>query len=141
MPPPASFKGRRRLVMNPIDVPQGVLGRAVGSSQRRAGYRATRGDNGAIFPMSVLAGDACGYGAPGIPSLYYGPRGGFLDQGPDGAYMFISEMVVYRQGPRRSPRWRPARSAATSPYLQRAPDLAETTTCPRGTLRRFSVES
>jgi acetylornithine deacetylase/succinyl-diaminopimelate desuccinylase-like protein len=25
--------------------------------------------------------------------IYYGPRGGFLDQGPDGSYMFISEMV------------------------------------------------
>ena len=93
IPPPASFKGRRRLVMNPIDVPQDSwVVQAVARNHRQVmGHPPAT--IGAILPMSYSAGDACWLWGAGIPSLYYGPRGGFLDQGPDGAYMFISEMV------------------------------------------------
>ena len=93
IPPPAYFKGRRRLVMNPIDVPQDSwVVQAVARNHREVmGHPPAT--IGAILPMSYSAGDACWLWEAGIPSLYYGPRGGFLDQGPDGAYMFISEMV------------------------------------------------
>jgi acetylornithine deacetylase len=93
IPPPASFKGRRRLVMNPIDVPQDswVVQSVARNHQQVMGHLPAT--IGAILPMSYSAGDACWLWGAGIPSLYYGPRGGFLDQGPDGAYMFISEMV------------------------------------------------
>ena len=93
IPPPAYFKGRRRLVMNPIDVPQhSWVVQAVARNHREVmGHPPAT--IGAILPMSYSAGYACWLWEAGIPSLYYGPRGGFLDQGPDGAYMFISEMV------------------------------------------------
>jgi len=93
IPPPAFFKGRRRLVMNPVDVPQDAwIVQAVARNHRRVmGHPPAT--IGAILPMSYSAGDACWLWGAGIPSLYYGPRGGFLDQGPDGAYMLISEMV------------------------------------------------
>ena len=44
--------------------------------------------------MSYSAGDACWLWGAGIPSVYYGPGGGFLEQGPEGSYMFIDEMVT-----------------------------------------------
>lgn len=93
IPPPAFFKGRRRLVMEPIDVPQNAwVVQAVARNHTRVlGHPPAT--IGAILPMSYSAGDCSWLWRAGIPCLYYGPRGGFLDQGPDGAYMFISEMV------------------------------------------------
>ena len=44
--------------------------------------------------MSYSAGDSCWLWKHGIPCLHYGPGGGFLDPGPDGSYIFISEMVA-----------------------------------------------
>ena len=89
IPSPASFKGRRRLVMNPIDVPQDSwIVQAVARTRQVMGTRRRRS-----APSSrCLTADACWLGEPD-PSLLLWPRGGFLDQGPDGAYMFISEMV------------------------------------------------
>ena len=49
---------------------------------------------GAHLPMSYSAGDSCWLWKHGIPCLHYGPGGGFLDPGPDGSYIFISEMVT-----------------------------------------------
>ncbi|HEY1335372.1 MAG TPA: peptidase dimerization domain-containing protein, partial [Myxococcaceae bacterium] len=93
IPPPASFKGRRRLVMNPIDVPQDSWVVQALARNHRQVMGHPPATIGAILPMSYSAGDACWLWGAGIPSVYYGPRGGFLDQGPDGAYMFVSEMV------------------------------------------------
>ncbi len=93
IPPPAFFKGRRRLVMEPIDVPQDAyVVQAVARNHARVLGRPPA-TIGAILPMSYSAGDGCWLWRAGIPCLYYGPRGGFLDPGPDGAYMYISEMV------------------------------------------------
>ena len=93
IPPPAFFKGRRRLVMEPIDVPQDAyIVQAVARNHARVLGRPPS-TIGAILPMSYSAGDGCWLWRAGIPCLYYGPRGGFLDPGPDGAYMYITEMV------------------------------------------------
>ena len=93
IPPPGFFKGRRRLVMQPIDVPrEEFVVQAVARSHERVLGRPPA-TIGAILPMSYSAGDGSWLWGAGIPCVYYGPRGGFLDQGPDGAYMFISEMV------------------------------------------------
>ncbi len=93
VPPPAFFKGRRRLVMSPVDVPRDApIVRAVAGCHERVLGRPPA-VVGALLPMSYSAGDACWLWPAGIPCLYYGPAGGFLEQGPEGSYILISEMV------------------------------------------------
>jgi acetylornithine deacetylase len=47
---------------------------------------------GALLPMSYSAGDSSWLWKAGIPCLHYGPAGGFLETGPGGSYVLISEM-------------------------------------------------
>ena len=94
IPPPAFFKGCRRLVMDPLDVPADA---AIVQAVARNHEKVTGSPPnliGAHLPMSYSAGDSCWLWKRGIPCLHYGPGGGFLDPGPDGSYIFISEMVA-----------------------------------------------
>jgi acetylornithine deacetylase len=80
--------------MNPIDVPQEswVVQSVARNHEQVTGHPPAT--IGAILPMSYSAGDACWLWGAGIPCVYYGPGGGFLEQGPEGSYMLISEMVA-----------------------------------------------
>src|SRR5215471_17015860 len=73
IPPPARFKGRRRLVMEPLDVPRAApIVQAVARS-----YRSVTGHEpraiGAVLPHSYSADDTCHLWKAGIPCLLYGP--------------------------------------------------------------------
>jgi acetylornithine deacetylase len=94
IPPPAFFKGRRRLVMEPVDVPQDAP-----VVQAVARHHATVTGQppavvGALLPLSYSAGDASWLWKAGIPCVYYGPATGFQETGPGGSYVLISEMVA-----------------------------------------------
>ena len=93
IPPPASFKGRRRLVMSPLDVPHDeYIVRAVARSHELATGRPPLAI-GAVLPYSYTANDTCHLWDAGIPCVLYGPatvRGG-ADE--DDSYVIISEMV------------------------------------------------
>lgn len=92
-PPPAFFEGCRRLVMDPLDVPRDTpIVQAVARNHERV-TGSPPNLIGACLPMSYSAGDSCWLWKHGIPCLHYGPGGGFLESGPDGGYIFISEMV------------------------------------------------
>ncbi len=94
IPPPAYFKGCRRLVMDPLDVPaDATIVQAVARNHEKITGSPPK-LIGAHLPMSYSAGDSCWLWKHGIPCLHYGPGGGFLDPGPDGSYIFISEMVT-----------------------------------------------
>jgi acetylornithine deacetylase len=94
IPPPARFKGRRRLVMDPLDVPvDAPIVQAVARS-----YRAVMGRDpraiGTVLPHSYSADDTCHLWKAGIPCLLYGPgviRGG---EDADDACVLVSEMVT-----------------------------------------------
>ena len=94
IPPPARFKGRRRLVMDPLDVPvDAPIVRAVARS-----YRAVTGEEpraiGTVLPHSYSADDTCHLWKAGIPCLLYGPgvlRGSAAE---DDACVLVSEMVT-----------------------------------------------
>lgn len=94
IPPPAFFKGCRRLVMDPLDVPadEAIVQAVARNHETITGSPPNL--IGAHLPMSYSAGDSCWLWKHGIPCLHYGPGGGFLDPGPDGNYIFISEMAV-----------------------------------------------
>jgi len=93
IPPPARFKGRRRLVMDPLDVPvDAPIVQAVARS-----YRAVAGQEpraiGTVLPHSYSADDTCHLWKAGIPCLLYGPgviRGA---EDEDDACVLVSEMV------------------------------------------------
>ena len=97
IPPPARFKGRRRLVMEPFDIPvTAPIVQAVAQ-----GYRAVTGQEpkkiGTVLPHSYSADDTCHLWRAGIPCLLYGPstiRGG---EGYDDACVIVSEMVRVTQ--------------------------------------------
>jgi acetylornithine deacetylase len=93
VPPPPFFKGRRRLVMAPLDVPADaeIVRTVARNHERVTGQPPLK--IGAILPVSYSAGDSCWLWGVGIPCLHYGPGGGFLEHGPDGAWISISEMV------------------------------------------------
>ncbi|MGH7268053.1 MAG: M20 family metallopeptidase, partial [Candidatus Rokuibacteriota bacterium] len=94
VPPPAFFKGRRRLVMDPVDVPRDSdIVRAVARHHETVTGRPPA-VVGALLPMSYSAGDASWLWKAGIPSVYYGPGGGFLEPGPGGSWASIGEMVA-----------------------------------------------
>ena len=93
IPPPDHFKGRRRLVMDPLDVPiDAPIVQAVARS-----YRAVTGQEpraiGTVLPHSYSADDTCHLWKAGIPCLLYGPGviRGSADE--DDACVLVSEMV------------------------------------------------
>ena len=92
VPPPAHFKGRRRLVMDPFDIPiDAPIVQAVARS-----YRAVTGQEpkaiGTVLPHSYSADDTCHLWKAGIPCLLYGPATirGSADE--DDACVLVSEM-------------------------------------------------
>jgi len=93
IPPPARFKGRRRLVMDPLDVPTDApIVRAVARA-----YESLTGEPpraiGTVLPHSYSADDTCHLWKAGIPCLLYGPGvvRGSADE--DDACVLVSEMV------------------------------------------------
>src|SRR5439155_1273396 len=92
IPPPASFKGRRRLVMDPFDMPTDApIVQAVARS-----YRAVTGQEpkaiGAVLPHSYSADDTCHLWKAGIPCLLYGPATIRGNADEDDACVLVSEM-------------------------------------------------
>ena len=94
IPPPARFTGRRRLVMDPLDVPiDAPIVQAVAR-----GYRAVTGEEpraiGTVLPHSYSADDTCHLWKAGIPCLLYGPGvvRGSADE--DDACVLVSGMVT-----------------------------------------------
>ena len=94
IPPPESFIGRRRLVMNPLDVPVDEdIVRAVARSHEIVTGQPPRAI-GAVLPYSYTANDTCHLWDAGIPCVLYGPgvvRGG---EDEDDSCVIISEMVL-----------------------------------------------
>jgi acetylornithine deacetylase len=93
IPPPDRFKGRRRLVMDPLDVPiDAPIVQAVARSYRMVTGREPKAI-GTVLPHSYSADDTCHLWKAGIPCLLYGPgviRGG-ADE--DDACVLVSEMA------------------------------------------------
>src|SRR5213594_3585304 len=92
IPPPAGFKGRRRLVMDPFDMPTDApIVQAVARS-----YRAVTGQEpkaiGAVLPHSYSADDTCHLWKAGIPCLLYGPATIRGNEDEDDACVLVSEM-------------------------------------------------
>ena len=108
IPPPASFKGRRRLVMDPFDMPTDApIVQAVARS-----YRAVTGREpkaiGTVLPHSYSADDTCHLWKAGIPCLLYGPATIRGNADEDDACVLVSEMETGhagtgRDGSRRVP--------------------------------------
>ena len=96
IPPPDFFKGRRRLVMPPIDVPTDeYVVQSVARHHREVTGEAPKGV-GTILPFAYSAGDTSHMWAAGIPCVLYGPGGGFgvPSEDEDKFYISISEMVT-----------------------------------------------
>ena len=93
IPPPMFFKGRRRLVMDPLDVPTDEpVVQAVAKSHEVVTGKPP-GNIGAVLPYSYTSNDTCHLWNAGIPCVLYGPgviRGG-TDE--DDSCVIISEMV------------------------------------------------
>jgi acetylornithine deacetylase len=93
IPPPDFFKGRRRLVMEPLDVP---LDSDVVRTVARH-YQTVTGQHpkaiGTVLPFSYTADDTCHLWKAGIPCLLYGPGviKGSADE--DDSCVIISDMV------------------------------------------------
>ena len=93
IPPPDFFKGRRRLVMDPLDVP--VDSDVVQTVARH--YQTVTGQPakaiGTVLPFSYTADDTCHLWKAGIPCLLYGPGviKGSADE--DDSCVLIRDMV------------------------------------------------
>lgn len=93
VPPPPFFKGRRRLVMPPADVPvdADIVKLVAKNFSKVSGLPV--GTIGAVLPAAYSACDSSWLWKAGIPCLNYGPStGGLAKSGPEGAYVVISEM-------------------------------------------------
>ncbi len=93
IPPPDFFKGRRRLVMDPLDVPvDSPIVQLVARCHREVTGQPPRAI-GAVLPNSYSSNDTCHLWNAGIPCLIYGP--GTVRGGPDedDCYAHINEMV------------------------------------------------
>ena len=94
IPPPDFFKGRRRLVMDPLDVPTTEY--IVETVARN--HQAVTGDPpnviGSLIPNSYSANDTCHLWNAGVPCLIYGPGVGQYEDGCDDGYVKVSEMVT-----------------------------------------------
>jgi acetylornithine deacetylase len=92
LPPPAFFRGRRRLVMDAFDMPvDAPIVQAVARSYRQATGQEPRAI-GTVLPHSYSADDTCHLWKAGIPCLLYGPaviRGSAEE---DDACVLVSEM-------------------------------------------------
>ena len=92
IPPPARFKGRRRLVMDPLDVP---IDAPIVQAVARA-YRTVTGGEphkiGTVLPHSYSADDTCHLWKAGIPCLLYGPATIRGNADEDDACVLVSEM-------------------------------------------------
>ncbi|MDP6513140.1 MAG: M20/M25/M40 family metallo-hydrolase [SAR202 cluster bacterium] len=93
IPPPDSFEGRRRLVMDPLDVPNDEY--IVQAVARNHELITGRPPNviGAVLPSSYSANDTCHLWNAGIPCLIYGPGAVRGNEDEDDSYAIISEMV------------------------------------------------
>jgi acetylornithine deacetylase len=93
IPPPDFFTGRRRLVMDPLDVP--VDADIVQTVARH--YQAVTGQPpkaiGAVLPHSYTANDTCHLWKAGIPCLLYGPGVIRGNADEDDSCVLISDMV------------------------------------------------
>jgi acetylornithine deacetylase len=93
IPPPEFFTGRRRLVMDPLDVP--VDSDIVQTVARQ--YQAVTGRLpkaiGAVLPYSYTANDTCHLWKAGIPCLLYGPGVIRGNADEDDSCVLISDMV------------------------------------------------
>ena len=93
VPPPGFFKGRRRLVMEPLDVPRDAeIVKVVARSHQEVTGQPPKAI-GAVLPYSYTANDTCHLWNSGIPCLLYGPavvRGGGDE---DDSCVMISDMV------------------------------------------------
>ena len=93
VPPPEFFKGRRRLVMEPLDVPRdSEIVQVVARSHQEVTGQPPKAI-GAVLPYSYTANDTCHLWNAGIPCLLYGPavvRGGGDE---DDSCVMISDMV------------------------------------------------
>src|SRR5688572_26572908 len=92
LPPPARFTGRRRLVMDPFDIPvDAPIVKAVADS-----YRTVTGGEpqkiGTVLPHSYSADDTCHLWKAGIPCLLYGPATIRGNADEDDACVLVSEM-------------------------------------------------
>ena len=92
IPPPTYFKGRRRLVMEPFDMPiTAPIVQAVARS-----YRVVTGTEpnaiGTVLPHSYSADDTCHLWKAGIPCLLYGPGTIRGSANEDDACVLVSEM-------------------------------------------------
>ncbi|MBI4199147.1 MAG: M20 family metallopeptidase [Chloroflexi bacterium] len=94
LPPPPFFKGARRLVMTPLDVPvtEHVV-QAVARSFQQVTGRPPR-NIGVTLPMSYSGNDTCHLWNAGIPCLLFGPAGGRDESGVPDEYVSIGEMVL-----------------------------------------------
>lgn len=97
IPPPAFFKGRRRLVMPAVDVPpsEAIVQTVVRNYERLTGEAIAK--VGAVLPSSYSACDSSWLWQHGIPCLNYGPSTGMHLGGPEGAYCKIDEMQEVAQ--------------------------------------------
>ena len=93
IPPPDFFKGRRRLVMDPLDVPQDAeIVQAVARSHQDVTGQPPQAI-GTVLPFSYTANDTCHLWNAGIPCLLYGPAVIRGSGGEDDSCVIISEMV------------------------------------------------
>ena len=93
IPPPDFFKGRRRLVMGPLDVPRDAeIVQAVARSHRDVTGQPPKAI-GTVLPFSYTANDTCHLWNAGIPCLLYGPAVVRGSGGEDDSCVIISETV------------------------------------------------
>lgn len=92
VPPPEYFKGRRRLVMPPVDVPvDSAIVLAVARSYEAVTGRPPR-QIGAILPTSYSACDTSWLWDAGIPCVNYGPAAAYDASNPEETFVSIGEM-------------------------------------------------
>ena len=93
IPPPESFKGRRRLVMDPLDVPQDAyIVQALARNHELVTQQPPKAV-GTVLPYSYTANDTCHLWNAGIPCVLYGPAVVRGEKDEDDACVIISEMV------------------------------------------------
>jgi hypothetical protein len=93
--------------MEPVDVPRdAAIVRAVARHHEAVTGRPPA-VVGALLPLSYSAGDASWlWGQAGIPCVYYGPGGGFLEPGPGGRQAYAAASVTAaRQASRHAGSW------------------------------------
>ncbi|HVR54332.1 MAG TPA: M20/M25/M40 family metallo-hydrolase, partial [Pseudorhodoferax sp.] len=92
VPPPAFIQGRRRLVMEPVEVsPDAAVVQSIARSYQALTGRPPQ-QIGAVLPTSYSACDTSWLCRAGVEAVNYGPLAAFGAAGPQGAYVQISEM-------------------------------------------------